>query len=264
MANPLWPCLVLPFDVTGTGYSVDPVTLQPMFEGIAEADADGHWLFGNDNPTMADMLSGQLMTPRLSTLLTAGGSGHTAPPVLARTGTGQSVPQALTASLSGGAVNGFTETNPGSADATAGGAVTVTGDGTGTVFNVGIAPAPTQNDGSLTLANATVNRINGYQTPFDIKRNQTVCLAVKRKALAATTLVVGWWPPGGTRNPAWMVQISATDYVAYSRAAGGNFGSDPQAVTPPAGSVGDWLFLAITHDAAGSRRVDWGGGASYT
>ncbi|TIT24394.1 MAG: hypothetical protein E5W70_03520 [Mesorhizobium sp.] len=242
---------------------MDPSTLQPMFQGLAEPDAEGHWLFGSDNPTMADMISGHLMTPRLSQVLTAGGSGYTVAPTLTRVGSGQSVPQTLTASISGGAVNGYTETDPGSADATAAGTVSVVGGGTGAVFSPGIAPAPTHGAGTLTLADATTNRINGYQTPFEIKRDQTVCLAVKRKALANTTMIVGWWPAGVTRAPLWMVQVTAANYVAFSRSASGNFSGDGQAVAPPAGAVGDWLFLAVTHDAAGARRIDWGNGPTY-
>lgn len=260
----LWPCMVLPVDISGTGYSVNPADFQPMFQGLAETDAEAHWLFGNDNPTMADMLSGQLMTPRLSTRLTGGGSGYTSAPTLTRNGTGQTIPQTLTATLTGGAVSSFTETDPGSPDATAQGSVAITGGGgSGAVIASGLAPAPTQNAGSLTLADATTNNLNGYQTPIDIKRDQTICLAVKRKALANTSMIVGWWPIGNTRNPAWMVQVTAAGYVAFSRASGGNFSGDAQTVAPPAGSVGDWLFLAVTHDAAGSRRIDWGNGAVY-
>ncbi|MER8394087.1 hypothetical protein NKH10_19545 [Mesorhizobium sp. M1340] len=260
----LWPCLVLPFDVSGTGYAVDPATLVPMFQGIAEADAQAHWLFGNDNPTLADMLAGTMMTPRLGTLLQTGGSGYTTVPALARIGSGQTIPQTLSCALTGGAVSSFTETDPGSEDATAAGSVTVTGGGgAGAAFAATKAPDPTQQSGFLSLANAPASTVNGWQTPIEIKRDQTVCLVMKRKALAATTMCLGYWPPGSSRQPCWQVQIVAAGYTAYSRGGAGNFAGDGQIIAPPAGSVGDWLFLAVTHDAAGARRIDWGGGASY-
>jgi hypothetical protein len=56
------PFIRLPFNVPGTAAHVlDAALVAPMFPSIAELEATGHWIFSSANPTMADLLSGQLM-----------------------------------------------------------------------------------------------------------------------------------------------------------------------------------------------------------
>ncbi|MDT8758238.1 hypothetical protein MZO42_05970 [Sphingomonas psychrotolerans] len=258
-----WPVIVLPIDANPTGYSVDPGDLLPMFNGIAEPDASGHWLFGSDNPEMLDLVSRTGMVRSLGAILTAGGAGYTTPPTVERLGTGQSVVGKLGVTINGaGQVTSLFQTDPGSPDASAAGTIVFSGGGgAGALALSPRAPAPTMNDGYLTVANAGVNGINGLEAPIDIDVNQTLCLVFKRKPLAASTLILGRWMGTGT-GAAAMLQLDAASYGAYSRAAGVNFAGDKQATPPPAGAVGDWLFVAMTHTPT-QRMVFWGGGNNY-
>src|SRR5271163_3589810 len=82
MTNPT-PFIQLPFTVpNSSGVSLqNPAEVTFMIPSTAELLANGHWLFGSDNPTMLDLISQQAMTlvgaapTMLSGYLTTGGSG---------------------------------------------------------------------------------------------------------------------------------------------------------------------------------------------
>jgi len=59
------PVIQLPFTVqNASGYTLgSPSLLTPMFYSLAEPLADGHWLFGTDNPGITDLIAGAAMTP---------------------------------------------------------------------------------------------------------------------------------------------------------------------------------------------------------
>lgn len=258
-----WPAIVLPLDISGTGYSVDPADFSAMFLGTAEVDAEAHWLFGSDNPGLTDLIAGAAMTPRLGFGLNAQGSGYTSAPAITWTGTGQTIAPTMGCTLTAGAVTAIFTTDPGSPDATAAGTINFSGGGgSGAAAYTSISPAPTLQSGYLSLADAATKNLNGLAAPIDVSNNQTVCAVVKRKANANNTLVIGNWVPAGSNAQA-MVLLGSTGYVAYSRTASGNFAGDPQAIAPPAGSVGDWLFVAMTHTLS-QRSVQWGNGSTYT
>jgi len=132
---------------------------------------DAYWHFGADNPTLADIISGQRLRRNVQHTITAAGTGYTTRPTVVYAGGGSDpgkVYPTATALIASGGVTGVVIQSPGhDYDDT----LTVSftgGGGTGATASVHIGAAPTLGAGTLTIPDGNSGAWrNGLLTPFD-------------------------------------------------------------------------------------------------
>jgi len=209
------------------------------------------WLLGDDNTAMIDAAQTNALQRTVYISVTAGGSGYTGAPTVGLSGYG-GTGMAATAVVTAGVVTGVIVTNPG-VDATSAPTVTFTptNGGTGATATAHIADLPAFSEGYLTFdSGATLVGIDGYQTPYADIVEQTVGCIFQPSSASGVMVIMG--TANGNNGQGGDLLYSTSGVLTVRT------GAVTTNITPPAEVVaGSWAFVAMSHSAAGVRRVMW-------
>lgn len=225
----------LPSDVESFAMTVPP-----------ETGAVAHWMFGTDNPTRADLVSGRIIRRTLWAQVSAGGSGYTTAPAVTATDDSTWI-----ATVSGGVVNSVRCTNPG----TGSGVPTLSfgGPGSGAAATAVRGDNPTESDAYVTTTGGSSPKADGLLTDIAHATNQTLWAVVKYKT--SSHLIMGNLTDNGYALGQSFYRDGASNYMNQRP------GSGTVAVTMPSLAVGDWYFVTYSMAIGGTRRVFVGGNA---
>ncbi|MEG3152988.1 hypothetical protein U1769_24105 [Sphingomonas sp. ZT3P38] len=249
----IWPVIRLPIDVAGTYYAT-PSDTPPMLPTDAETSAHAHWLFGVDNPTDLDLISGQKMRRHIVTpTITAGGSGYTTATV-AVTGGGGTGATAV-AVLSSGAVSRIYFTSYGSGF-TSNPTLTITGDGTGATATAALGGLATRSGSTIITP---ITGWNGLHSGVPELPEQTVWGIFKYDTTAGVRALMGTASNKTGETGGWVLLASAANIQIITNGISGS----AVGVTKPAWTNGDFVFIAVRH-VAGTETVLSGLGNALT